>query len=57
MHYQIHTPAKVIEAVRSNLKPYETKAYKTKKAGGGVDTPAEPGQESSAPAAGGEDLI
>lgn len=49
-----NTPAKTIESIRKNLKPYETKAFKAFKAGGG-DAPAHmPDEESSAT---NEDLI
>ena len=44
-----NTPAKAIEAIKSSLKPYETKAYKAYKANGGsVEAPAE---EAAAPVA------
>lgn len=45
---QTNTAAKVIEAVKSSLKPYETKVFKDKKAGGAN---AETGQNASAPVA------
>lgn len=38
-----NTPAKSIEAIKSTLTPYETKAFKAKKANGGAT--AEPGTE------------
>lgn len=45
------TPAKVIESVRSSLKPYETKAFKAKKLNGESPeeslSPSEPSMDSS----------
>jgi hypothetical protein len=54
----INGEAKQIEYVRTNLKPYETKAYKTWKANGGQpssETPAP--EENAAAAAAAADLV
>ena len=51
---QTNTAAQVIETIKSSLKPYETKAFKAKKAGGDVAT--EPGVDAE-PAQSDDSLI